>query len=87
MVEKAAEYSITVCIENLSEEARDLEPAFHEIPALMMTLDLGHGSFFAERTVCGFYRKVPGKNPTRPSPRQPRRESHTDDLHLPPGEG
>ena len=74
MVEKAAECSITVCIENLSEEAVDLEPAFKEIPSLMMTLDLGHGELLCEKNrSLGFIERFPGENQTRSSPRQPRR--------------
>ena len=88
MVEKAAEYSITVCIENLSEEARDLEPAFHKIPALMMTLDLGHGELLCEKNRCaGFIEKFPERIQHVHLHDNRGGNSHTDDLHLPPGEG
>ena len=88
MVEKAAEYPITVCIENLSEEARDLEPAFHEIPSLMMTLDLGHGELLCEKNRCaGFIEKFPERIQHVHLHDNRGGNSHTDDLHLPPGEG
>lgn len=88
MVEKAAEYPITVCIENLSEEARDLEPAFHKIPALMMTLDLGHGELLCEKNRCaGFIEKFPERIQHVHLHDNRGGNSHTDDLHLPPGEG
>jgi sugar phosphate isomerase/epimerase len=88
MVEKAAEYAVTVCIENLSEEAADLEPAFHEIPSLMMTLDLGHGELLCEENrSLGFIEKFPER--IKHVHLHDNRGGHTptDDLHLPPGEG
>jgi len=88
MVEKAAEYDVTVCIENLSEEARDLELAFHEIPSLMMTLDLGHGELLCEENrSLGFIEKFPER--IKHVHLHDNRGGHTptDDLHLPPGEG
>jgi sugar phosphate isomerase/epimerase len=88
MVEKADEYQLTVCIENLSEEAGDLEAAFHEIPSLMMTLDLGHGELLCEhnRSV-GFIEKFPARIKHLHLHDNRGGNSHTDDLHLPPGEG
>ncbi len=88
MLEKAAEYPITVCIENLSEEARDLEPVFLEIPSLMMTLDLGHGELLCETNRCvGFIEKFPERIKHVHLHDNRGGNSHTDDLHLPPGEG
>jgi sugar phosphate isomerase/epimerase len=88
MVEKAVEYQVTVCIENLSEEARDLEPAFHGIPSLMMTLDLGHGELLCEKNrSLGFIEKFPERIRHVHLHDNRGGNSHTDDLHLPPGEG
>jgi sugar phosphate isomerase/epimerase len=88
MVEKADEHQVTVCIENLSEEARDLEPAFHEIPSLMMTLDLGHGELLCEKNrSLGFIEKFPERIKHVHLHDNRGGSSHTDDLHLPPGEG
>ena len=88
MVGKAAEYDITVCIENLSEEAGDLELAFHEIPSLMMTLDLGHGELLCEENrSLDFIEKFPQKIKHVHLHDNRGGSSPTDDLHLPPGEG
>jgi sugar phosphate isomerase/epimerase len=88
MVKKAAEYSIVVCIENLSEEAEDLEPAFHEIPSLMMTLDLGHGELLCEQNRSrGFIEKFPERINHVHLHDNRGGNTPTDDLHLPPGEG
>lgn len=88
IVEKAAEHQVTVCIENLSEEARDLEPAFREIPSLMMTLDLGHGELLCERNrSLGFIERHPDRIKHVHVHDNRGGNSHTDDLHLPPGEG
>ena len=88
MVAKAAENSIMVCIENLSEEAKDLEPAFHEIPSLRMTLDLGHGELLCEKNrSLGFIEKFPERIKHVHLHDNRGGNSHKDDLHLPPGEG
>ena len=88
IVESAAEYQVTVCIENLSEEARDLEPAFRELPSLMMTLDLGHGELLCERNrSLGFIEQHPDRIKHVHVHDNRGGNSHTDDLHLPPGEG
>jgi sugar phosphate isomerase/epimerase len=88
MVEKAADYAITVCIENLSEEAADLEPAFQEIPSLMMTLDLGHGELLCEENrSLGVIEKFPERIKHVHLHDNRGGNSPTDDLHLPPGEG
>lgn len=88
MVEKADPYKVTVCIENLSEEARDMEPVFHEIPTLMMTLDLGHGELLSEKNrSLGFIETFPERIKHVHLHDNRGGNSHTDDLHLPPGEG
>jgi sugar phosphate isomerase/epimerase len=88
MVEKAGQYEVTVCIENLSEEARDMEPAFIQIPSLMMTLDLGHGELLCDKNRClGFIEKFPERIRHVHLHDNRGGNSHTDDLHLPPGEG
>ena len=88
MVEKAAEYEVSVCIENLSEEAKDMEPAFRDIPSLMMTLDLGHGELLSEKNrSLGFIEAFPERIKHVHLHDNRGGYSHTDDLHLPPGEG
>jgi len=88
IVENAAEYEVTVCIENLSEEAKDFESAFHEIPSLRMTLDLGHGELLCEKNrSVGFIEKFPERIQHVHLHDNRGGNSHRDDLHLPPGEG
>lgn len=88
MTEKAAEHSIMVCIENLSEEAKDLEPAFRAIPSLRMTLDLGHGQLLCENNrSLGFIADFPERIKHIHLHDNRGGNSHTDDLHLPPGKG
>jgi len=88
IVENAADCEVTVCIENLSEEAKDFEPAFHEIPSLRMTLDLGHGELLCEKNrSLGFIEKYPDRIQHVHLHDNRGGNSHTDDLHLPPGEG
>jgi sugar phosphate isomerase/epimerase len=38
---------VVLCIENLSEHADHLAPAFHRLPGLGLTLDLGHGEILS----------------------------------------
>ncbi len=88
MVKKATENQVTVCIENLSEEAGDMEPAFREIPSLRMTLDLGHGELLCEKNQSlSFIEKFPERIKHIHLHDNRGGNSHTDDLHLPPGEG
>jgi sugar phosphate isomerase/epimerase len=88
MAAKAADYSITLCIENLSEEGKDLEAAFCEIPALRMTLDLGHGELLSEKNrSLGFIEEFPERIQHVHLHDNRGGNSHTDDLHLPPGQG
>jgi len=88
IVEEASKTGIVVCIENLSEEARDMARALNGIPGLRMTLDLGHAELLCEKNrSMGFIEQFPESihhihlhdNRGGNSPR--------DDLHLPPGEG
>jgi sugar phosphate isomerase/epimerase len=88
VVERAADDAILVCIENLSEEVKDMEPAFREIPSLRMTLDLGHGELLCEKNrSMGFIEKVPERIQHIHLHDNRGGTSHTDDLHLPPGQG
>jgi sugar phosphate isomerase/epimerase len=98
--ERAREAGVVFCIENLSEHAAHLAPAFDQILDLRMTLDLGHGQILPPTS------PEPPKGPVNASfelirayaAHQPRiRHVHLhdnhggnrsrDDLHLPLGEG
>jgi len=65
-----------------------MEPAFREIPSLRMTLDLGHGELLCEKNrSMGFIEKVPERIQHIHLHDNRGGTSHTDDLHLPPGQG
>jgi sugar phosphate isomerase/epimerase len=88
IVDEAADDGITVCIENLSEEARDMGVAFSEIPTLMMTLDIGHAELLSKQNRSyGFLRECPDR--VKHIHMHDNRGGHSpvDDLHLPPGKG
>jgi sugar phosphate isomerase/epimerase len=88
IVGEASGRGIVACIENLSEEAPDMAKAFEEIPDLMMTLDLGHGELLCqENRSTGFIKEFPGRIQHIHLHDNRGGNSHTDDLHLPPGEG
>lgn len=86
--EHAARAGVTLCIENLSEHADHFAPAFRRLPALCMTLDLGHGEILSRPNAAfDFIARFPDRI----------RHVHLhdnhggtevkDDLHLPVGEG
>lgn len=88
ITERARSFGITVCLENLSEEASHFAEAFERLPHLMMTLDVGHGQLLSKgNRSYGFMKRFPDRirhihlhdNRGGSSPK--------DDLHLPPGEG
>ncbi len=88
LTEKAADNGITVCLENLSENFHQLKDILAAVPALNLTLDLGHAELLSnENTSFGFldncldrikhihlHDNLGGTTPE-------------DDLHLPVGEG
>jgi len=86
--EYAGDRNVQLCIENLSEQARDFAPAFAAAASLGMTLDIGHGQLLSDRNTAyefadqhlGRIRHVHAHdNRGGNSPR--------DDLHLPIGAG
>jgi sugar phosphate isomerase/epimerase len=88
IVGEASKARIVICIENLSEEARDMTKAFDEIPDLRMTLDLGHAELLCEKNrSLGFIEQFPGRIRHIHLHDNRGGNSPDDDLHLPPGEG
>ena len=88
LTERTYGSGITVCLENLSENAAQLAEVFAAVPALNLTLDLGHAELLSkENTSFGFLEKYLDRikhihlhdNQGGTSPK--------DDLHLPVGEG
>jgi sugar phosphate isomerase/epimerase len=94
---RARQAGVTLCIENLSEHAAHLAPAFDRIPDLRMTLDLGHGQILAptrsESAVNACFELIEAYAQHRPRIRHVHlHDNHggdrsRDDLHLPLGEG
>lgn len=88
LVEKAANLGLSVCIENLSEHARDLAEALAAVPLLNLTLDLGHAELLSpENTSFGFLEKFPERIKHIHLHDNLGGASAGDDLHLPVGEG
>lgn len=88
IVGEASRAGITVCIENLSEEAQDMARALNKIPRLMLTLDLGHAELLCEENRSpGFIEQFPGRIQHIHLHDNRGGNSPKDDLHLPPGEG
>jgi sugar phosphate isomerase/epimerase len=88
LVEKAANLGLSVCIENLSEHARDLAEALAAVPLLNLTLDLGHAELLSpENTSFGFFETFPERIKHIHLHDNFGGDSAGDDLHLPVGEG
>jgi sugar phosphate isomerase/epimerase len=87
-VERARRAGVTLCIENLSEHADHFASAFRELPALRMTLDLGHGEILSQPNAAfGFVTRFPAR--IHHVHLHDNRGGNTvkDDLHLPIGGG
>ena len=60
IIERAADYGITICLENLSENADHMTEPFKQLPSLFMTLDLGHAQLLTEKnTGFAFIKRFP----------------------------
>ena len=88
IIDKATKSNITICLENLSEDCKDLDKVFKALPQLYLTLDVGHAQLLRPKTtalglIAAYAHRIRhlhlhdniGGN------------SVDDDLHLPPGEG
>jgi len=79
---------ITVCIENLSENADHLSEVFETLPSLRMTLDLGHAQLLTRtNTGFGFMERFPERIHHVHLHDNMGGSSVADDLHLPLGQG
>jgi sugar phosphate isomerase/epimerase len=88
LTERAGSGGITVCLENLSENADHLTEVFAAVPALNLTLDLGHAELLSkENTSFGFLEKCPDRIQHIHLHDNHGGTSPDDDLHLPVGEG
>lgn len=79
---------ITVCLENLSENANHLAEIFDALPLLYLTLDLGHAQLLSDQnTSIGFIERYPGRIRHIHLHDNLGGNSAADDLHLPVGQG
>jgi sugar phosphate isomerase/epimerase len=87
-VKHAARAGVILCIENLSEHADHLALAFRRMPALCMTLDLGHGAIQSQtNSSFGFLARFPDRIRHVHLHDNHGGTSVRDDLHLPIGAG
>ena len=79
---------ITLCIENLSEDASAVKRFFRNLSDLNLTLDLGHGELLSTMNTCySFIDTMPDRIRHVHLHDNRGGESYLDDLHLIPGEG
>jgi sugar phosphate isomerase/epimerase len=88
LTERAGEGGITVCLENLSENAEQMTDVFAAVPQMNLTLDLGHAELLSkENTSFGFLEKCLDRIKHIHLHDNLGGISADDDLHLPVGEG
>jgi len=88
LLNRADASGITLCIENLSENATHLSVIFEALPSLNLTLDLGHAQLLtAQNTGFGFMERFPGRIRHVHLHDNLGGTSVKDDLHLPVGKG
>ncbi len=88
IIHEASARGIAVCLENLSETASHLSAAFEALPALQLTLDLGHAQLLTKvNTSVDFIERYPERIRHVHVHDNRGGDSALDDLHLVPGEG
>lgn len=88
MVAAASDKGVMLCIENLTEQYESFAEACEAIPALRMTLDIGHAELLSsENTSFNFIRHLFEKIEHLHVHDNHGGTSVKDDLHLPLGEG
>ena len=88
VLERAGDSDITVCIENLSENAEQMAPIFDALPSLNLTLDLGHAQLLSDQNRSfGFVEQFPDRIRHIHLHDNLGGDSQADDLHLPLGKG
>ena len=84
----AEDSNITVCLENMSENAEHLSPVFQALPSLRLTLDVGHAQLLTDtNTSFGFIEKFPERIAHIHLHDNLGGTSPAHDLHLPVGRG
>jgi len=88
VLQRAGDSDITVCIENLNENAEQMAPIFGALASLNLTLDLGHAQLLSDQnTGFGFMEKFPDRIRHIHAHDNLGGDSSADDLHLPVGKG
>ena len=88
ILEETGRKGITLCIENLSEDAGAVERFFRKFPALNLTLDFGHGELLSTVNTCYSFIEARPERIRHVHLHDNRGgDSYLDDLHLIPGEG
>jgi len=88
LTERASGSGITVCLENLSENATHLARVFAAVPLLNLTLDMGHAELLSKaNTSFGFLENCPDRIKHIHLHDNRGGNSPDDDLHLPVGDG
>ena len=88
IIDKARKSSITICIENLSENCNDLDAVFKALPQIYLTLDIGHAQLLRPKTTA-FDLIVAYPHRIKHLHLHDNMGGNTvnDDLHLPVGDG
>ncbi|MBU0495344.1 MAG: sugar phosphate isomerase/epimerase [Chloroflexi bacterium] len=87
-LEHADRAGVTLCIENLSEHADHFAPAFQRLPALCMTLDVGHAEILSRPNASfAFVARLPDRIRHVHLHDNHGGDEVKDDLHLPIGQG
>lgn len=88
ITERAMGAGITICVENLSENATQMARPFEALPYLNLTLDVGHAQLLtSENTSIEFIAKYPQRIKHVHLHDNRGGNSPEGDLHLPIGEG
>jgi sugar phosphate isomerase/epimerase len=88
LTERASGNGIGVCLENLSENSSHLAEVLAAVPALNLTLDLGHAELLTKvNTSLGFLENCPERIKHIHLHDNRGGNSPDDDLHLPVGQG
>jgi sugar phosphate isomerase/epimerase len=88
VIRTAQDLGVSICLENLSEEASDMARALEALPSLNLTLDMGHAQLLHRRnTSFGFMNRYPERIKHIHLHDNRGGTSPNDDLHLPVGEG
>jgi sugar phosphate isomerase/epimerase len=88
LVEYASRHDMILCLENLTSRQESFCDYFKEIPALKMTMDIGHGQLLSNENTCfGFMEHLFDKIEHLHVHDNLGGTTVKDDLHLPLGEG